>query len=103
VIRADDLARAMVDVVLRQAQERQSVALRTEITEAWSSRELPSRIALSHRMAVREGTRDLRPHLCCEPDVLIEQLRKDEAIAEADSLLLTIPNQLGVLLQRPCP
>ncbi|MDE1178193.1 MAG: LLM class flavin-dependent oxidoreductase [Edaphobacter sp.] len=31
-----------------------------------------------------------------EPDALIEQLRKDEAIAEADTLLLTIPNQLGV-------
>jgi len=31
-----------------------------------------------------------------EPQVLIEQLRKDEAIAEADTLLLTVPNQLGV-------
>jgi alkanesulfonate monooxygenase SsuD/methylene tetrahydromethanopterin reductase-like flavin-dependent oxidoreductase (luciferase family) len=31
-----------------------------------------------------------------EPDVLVEQLRKDEAIAEADTILLTIPNQLGV-------
>ena len=31
-----------------------------------------------------------------EPGILIEQLRKDEAIAEADTLLLTIPNQLGV-------
>jgi alkanesulfonate monooxygenase SsuD/methylene tetrahydromethanopterin reductase-like flavin-dependent oxidoreductase (luciferase family) len=31
-----------------------------------------------------------------EPDVLIEQLKRDEAIAEADTLLLTIPNQLGV-------
>jgi alkanesulfonate monooxygenase SsuD/methylene tetrahydromethanopterin reductase-like flavin-dependent oxidoreductase (luciferase family) len=31
-----------------------------------------------------------------EPDVLIEQIRKDEAIAEADTLLLTVPNQLGV-------
>src|SRR5450432_3033122 len=31
-----------------------------------------------------------------EPDVLIEQLRMDEAIAEADTLLLTVPNQLGV-------
>jgi len=31
-----------------------------------------------------------------EPGVLIEQLRKDEAIAEADTLLLTVPNQLGV-------
>jgi alkanesulfonate monooxygenase SsuD/methylene tetrahydromethanopterin reductase-like flavin-dependent oxidoreductase (luciferase family) len=31
-----------------------------------------------------------------EPDFLVEQLRKDEAIAEADTLLLTVPNQLGV-------
>jgi alkanesulfonate monooxygenase SsuD/methylene tetrahydromethanopterin reductase-like flavin-dependent oxidoreductase (luciferase family) len=31
-----------------------------------------------------------------EPDVLVEQLVKDEAIAEADTLLLTVPNQLGV-------
>jgi alkanesulfonate monooxygenase SsuD/methylene tetrahydromethanopterin reductase-like flavin-dependent oxidoreductase (luciferase family) len=31
-----------------------------------------------------------------EPDVLVAQLAKDEAIAEADTLLLTVPNQLGV-------
>jgi alkanesulfonate monooxygenase SsuD/methylene tetrahydromethanopterin reductase-like flavin-dependent oxidoreductase (luciferase family) len=31
-----------------------------------------------------------------EPDILIEQLKNDEAIAEADTLLLTVPNQLGV-------
>jgi hypothetical protein len=31
-----------------------------------------------------------------EPHVLIEQLRQDEAITEADTLLLTVPNQLGV-------
>jgi len=31
-----------------------------------------------------------------EPDVLVEQLKGDEAIAEADTLLLTVPNQLGV-------
>jgi alkanesulfonate monooxygenase SsuD/methylene tetrahydromethanopterin reductase-like flavin-dependent oxidoreductase (luciferase family) len=31
-----------------------------------------------------------------EPDVLIKQLGEDEAIAEADTLLLTVPNQLGV-------
>jgi alkanesulfonate monooxygenase SsuD/methylene tetrahydromethanopterin reductase-like flavin-dependent oxidoreductase (luciferase family) len=31
-----------------------------------------------------------------EPDVLIEQLKQDEGIAEADTLLLTVPNQLGV-------
>lgn len=31
-----------------------------------------------------------------EPDKLVEQLRQDEAIAEADTLLLTVPNTLGV-------
>jgi alkanesulfonate monooxygenase SsuD/methylene tetrahydromethanopterin reductase-like flavin-dependent oxidoreductase (luciferase family) len=31
-----------------------------------------------------------------EPDKLVEQLRQDEAIAAADTLLLTVPNQLGV-------
>jgi len=31
-----------------------------------------------------------------EPDVLVEQLKGDEAIAEADTLLLTVPNTLGV-------
>jgi alkanesulfonate monooxygenase SsuD/methylene tetrahydromethanopterin reductase-like flavin-dependent oxidoreductase (luciferase family) len=30
------------------------------------------------------------------PDRLVEELRTDEAIAEADTLLLTVPNQLGV-------
>jgi alkanesulfonate monooxygenase SsuD/methylene tetrahydromethanopterin reductase-like flavin-dependent oxidoreductase (luciferase family) len=31
-----------------------------------------------------------------EPEVLVEQLVEDEAIAAADTLLLTVPNQLGV-------
>lgn len=31
-----------------------------------------------------------------EPHILIEQLKEDQAIAEADTLLLTVPNQLGV-------
>lgn len=31
-----------------------------------------------------------------EPDKLIDELKKDEAVAEADTLLLTVPNQLGV-------
>ncbi|HEY5820177.1 MAG TPA: LLM class flavin-dependent oxidoreductase [Mesorhizobium sp.] len=31
-----------------------------------------------------------------EPDKLVEQLKEDTAIAEADTLLLTVPNQLGV-------
>jgi alkanesulfonate monooxygenase SsuD/methylene tetrahydromethanopterin reductase-like flavin-dependent oxidoreductase (luciferase family) len=31
-----------------------------------------------------------------EPDKLIAELAEDEAIAAADTLLLTVPNQLGV-------
>jgi alkanesulfonate monooxygenase SsuD/methylene tetrahydromethanopterin reductase-like flavin-dependent oxidoreductase (luciferase family) len=31
-----------------------------------------------------------------EPDELVRQLEQDTAIAEADTLLLTLPNQLGV-------
>ncbi|WP_043359258.1 LLM class flavin-dependent oxidoreductase [Belnapia sp. F-4-1] len=31
-----------------------------------------------------------------EPEALVAQLRADEAVAEADTLLLTVPNQLGV-------
>lgn len=31
-----------------------------------------------------------------EPDKLVEELAKDEAIQSADTLLLTVPNQLGV-------
>ena len=31
-----------------------------------------------------------------EPDQLVEQLKEDTAIAAADTLLLTVPNQLGV-------
>jgi alkanesulfonate monooxygenase SsuD/methylene tetrahydromethanopterin reductase-like flavin-dependent oxidoreductase (luciferase family) len=31
-----------------------------------------------------------------EPHIVIEELKKDQAIAEADTLFLTVPNQLGV-------
>ena len=31
-----------------------------------------------------------------EPNELVKQLAADEAIAAADTLLLTVPNQLGV-------
>nr|WP_318381164.1 LLM class flavin-dependent oxidoreductase [uncultured Enterobacter sp.] len=31
-----------------------------------------------------------------DPDTLVKLLKQDEAIAEADTLLLTVPNQLGV-------
>ena len=52
----------------------------------------------------RDQFGDIEPNLravfgrsyAAEPDVLIDELAKDEAIAAADTLLLTIPNQLGV-------
>lgn len=35
-------------------------------------------------------------HQAAEPDVLVKELAADEAIAAADTLLLTVPSQLGV-------
>src|SRR5256714_7764255 len=37
-----------------------------------------------------------RRSYAAEPEVLVKELARDEAIATADTLLLTIPNQLGV-------
>ena len=49
---------------------------------------------------IREGEPEKRAVFgrgyTAEPDKLIEELKRDEAIAEADTLLLTVPNQLGV-------
>jgi alkanesulfonate monooxygenase SsuD/methylene tetrahydromethanopterin reductase-like flavin-dependent oxidoreductase (luciferase family) len=46
---------------------------------------------------ISESTRSIFGRTyAAEPDVLIEELKKDEAIAEADTLLLAVPNQLGV-------
>ena len=36
-----------------------------------------------------------------EPDVLVKRLAEDEAVAAADTLLLTVPNQLGVDYNAP--
>jgi len=35
-----------------------------------------------------------------EPDVLIDQLKADAAVMSADTLMLTIPNQMGVELNQ---
>ena len=46
---------------------------------------------------IEENTRAIfGRNYAAEPDVLIKELAGDEAIAEADTLLLTVPNQLGV-------
>ena len=50
-----------------------------------------------HRGYIDENTKAIFGRsYAAEPDVLVEELRADEAIAEADTLLLTVPNQLGV-------
>ena len=46
---------------------------------------------------IEENTRAIfGRNYAAEPDVLIKELAEDEAIAEADTLLLTVPNQFGV-------
>jgi alkanesulfonate monooxygenase SsuD/methylene tetrahydromethanopterin reductase-like flavin-dependent oxidoreductase (luciferase family) len=46
---------------------------------------------------IEENTRAIfGRNYAAEPDVLIKELAEDEAITEADTLLLTVPNQLGV-------
>jgi alkanesulfonate monooxygenase SsuD/methylene tetrahydromethanopterin reductase-like flavin-dependent oxidoreductase (luciferase family) len=42
------------------------------------------------------GTARFGKTYAAEPDELVTQLREDEAVAAADTLLLTVPNQLGV-------
>jgi hypothetical protein len=61
--------------------------------------ELRSRGLIDERaanMAVPMRLLATRTSYAAEPDVLVKQLAADEAIAAADTLLLTVPNQLGV-------
>lgn len=51
----------------------------------------------SDQIGVIDSTRSIFGRgYAAEPEQLIKELREDEGIAEADTLLLTIPNQLGV-------
>ncbi|CAL8900063.1 alkanal monooxygenase [Kocuria varians] len=51
----------------------------------------------SDQVGVIDNTRSVFGRsYAAEPDRLVEELAQDEAIAEADTLLLTVPNQLGV-------
>ena len=46
---------------------------------------------------IEAGTRAIfGRNYAAEPEALVRELARDEAIAEADTLLLTVPNQLGV-------
>lgn len=57
---------------------------------------LPSR-ENSDQIGIIDGMRStFGKTYAAAPDVLIDQLKADEAVMEADTLMLTIPNQLGV-------
>ena len=78
----------------RVSVSRSIFALTSDLDRAYfgSDRESEDKIGM-----IDESTRAIFGRsYAAEPDVLIEQLRSDEAIATADTLLLTVPNQLGV-------
>jgi alkanesulfonate monooxygenase SsuD/methylene tetrahydromethanopterin reductase-like flavin-dependent oxidoreductase (luciferase family) len=60
---------------------------------AYFGREADSRDQVGH---LDGGTARFGKTYAGEPEELVKQLAEDEAIAAADTLLLTVPNQLGV-------
>jgi alkanesulfonate monooxygenase SsuD/methylene tetrahydromethanopterin reductase-like flavin-dependent oxidoreductase (luciferase family) len=78
----------------RISVSRSIFALTTDTDRAYfgASRESHDQIGM-----IDENTRAIFGRsYAAEPDVLVQQLRADEAIEAADTLLLTVPNQLGV-------
>ena len=69
-------------------------ALTTDLDRAYFGQDRHSRDQVG---MIDENTRAIFGRsYAAEPDVLVDQLAKDEAIQAADTLLLTVPNQLGV-------
>src|SRR6059058_54256 len=69
--------------------------------EAWSAagHQREPRVSVSRSIFALVDDRDraiFGRSYAAEPDVLVKQLAGDTAIQEADTLLLTVPNQLGV-------
>jgi len=64
-----------------------------DLDRAYFDREADSRDQVGY---IDGGAARFGKTYAAEPDQLVEQLSEDEAIAAADTLLLTIPNQLGV-------
>ena len=65
----------------------------SDMDRAYFGREAGSRDQVGH---LDGGTARFGKTYAGEPDQLVADLAEDEAIAAADTLLLTIPNQLGV-------
>jgi len=78
----------------RVSVSRSIFALTTDMDHAYFGRDAESTDQIGH---IDAETRAIFGRTyAAEPDVLVSQLAGDEAIAEADTLLLTVPNQLGV-------
>jgi alkanesulfonate monooxygenase SsuD/methylene tetrahydromethanopterin reductase-like flavin-dependent oxidoreductase (luciferase family) len=78
----------------RVSVSRSIFALTTDLDRAYFGRDSHSSDQLG---MIDENTRAIFGRsYAAEPDVLVDQLAKDEAIQAADTLLLTLPNQLGV-------
>lgn len=78
----------------RVSVSRSVFALTTDLDRAYFGRNADSG---DHIGMIDENTRAIFGRsYAAEPDVLVKQLANDEAIQAADTLLLTVPNQLGV-------
>lgn len=78
----------------RVSVSRSIFALVDDRDRAWFGREKQSQDQIGH---IDPNTRSIFGRsYAAEPERLVDELTKDEAIAEADTLLLTVPNQLGV-------
>jgi alkanesulfonate monooxygenase SsuD/methylene tetrahydromethanopterin reductase-like flavin-dependent oxidoreductase (luciferase family) len=78
----------------RVSVSRSIFALTTDLDRAYFAHDRDSHDQIG---MIDENTRAIFGRsYAAEPDVLVEQLREDEAIEAADTLLLTLPNQLGV-------
>ena len=77
----------------RTSVSRSIFAITSDLDRAYFGREAGSQDQVGH---IDDFRAIFGRTYAAEPDQLIEQLRADEAIAAADTLLLTVPNQLGV-------
>ncbi|WP_246076941.1 LLM class flavin-dependent oxidoreductase [Actinomadura hallensis] len=78
----------------RVSVSRSIFALTSDLDRAYFGRNADSRDQIG---MIDENTRAIFGRsYAAEPDVLVKQLAEDEAIQAADTLLLTVPNQLGV-------
>jgi alkanesulfonate monooxygenase SsuD/methylene tetrahydromethanopterin reductase-like flavin-dependent oxidoreductase (luciferase family) len=78
----------------RVSVSRSIFALTSDLDRAYFGRNADSG---DHIGMIDEKTRAIFGRsYAAEPDVLVKQLANDEAIQAADTLLLTVPNQLGV-------